>query len=161
MCFRYFGEALDAWLIHNEGGDTMGNYKSQAWTIHWIEGVDLWKPDLVLPRSKLFEVLFVMRVLPNLQGQWGLAIFSHKKHPCSSRRRRSKSPSCGSTTREVITTNTRASCYGRSWTYTKKVPHVPDKDRWSSNQCYLGKKYLLHSFLVYRVNIVYVASWHD
>ena len=34
MCFRYFGEALVAWLIHNEGGDAMGNYKSQAWIIH-------------------------------------------------------------------------------------------------------------------------------
>ena len=26
MCFRYFEEALDAWLIHEEGGDTMENY---------------------------------------------------------------------------------------------------------------------------------------
>jgi hypothetical protein len=26
MCFRYFGEALDAWLIHEEGGDTVENY---------------------------------------------------------------------------------------------------------------------------------------
>ena len=34
-------------------------------------------------------------------------------------RRRSKSPSCGSTTREVITPNTRARCYGRSCTYPR------------------------------------------
>ena len=39
----------------------------------------------------------------------------------------------------------------------EQVPHVPDQDRGSSNQFYLSNKYLLHAFLVYRVNIVYVA----
>jgi hypothetical protein len=29
MCFRYFGEALVAWLIHNEGGDTMETIRAK------------------------------------------------------------------------------------------------------------------------------------
>ena len=131
-----------------------------------IWGEDKWKPGSVLPCEAIcFKWCRWWGSFPSYKynGDWSYS--STRNTPCPCRRRRSKSPSCGSTIREVITPNTRARCYGRSYTYprTRSSPscfHTRSRASWT-NAFSLGNKYLLHAFIQVRVNIVCVASWHD